>query len=407
MTALEELMISLDYDLQAFQRILYKTQAYQREASLEEPVPGAPYYFAGPILRRMSAEQIWDSLVAMTVEEPDRPDAEREVAGRKRHATVQLIAESVYDQTPAEFLRHMREVVRIQGELSERIEAAQAQVAAAREKGDPDLIKQASLEARKIKDELDTRIEEIVYRDGLERKLAEVTGKGQAERASVSTREERPSVTSAGGDDLIVELAAALFEGDRSFEEGMESIVGSEGNGIVKQLVDAMFAERESELQSARDARRATELAAWKVAKQPEVRAAYRAFDKQIRERMKRASELNQPAPAGHFLREFGQSDRELVENSSDEASITQALAMLNGPALAAVTNRFSVLMRDMRGEKFEDRLDTVYLTMLSRLPTDGEKAVFREAWAADPESGTVNGIVWTLLNTRQFLFVQ
>ena len=280
-------------------------------------------------------------------------------------------------------------------------------MAAAREKGDPDLIKQASLEARKIKDELDTRIEEIVYRDGLERKLAEVTGKGQAERASVSTREERASVTSAGGDDLIVELAAALFEGDRSFEEGMESIVGSEGNGIVKQLVDAMFAERESELQSARDARRATELAAWKVAKQPEVRAAYRAFDKQIRERMKRASELNQPAPAGHFLREFGQSDRELVENSSDEASITQALAMLNGPALAAVTNRFSVLMRDMRGEKFEDRLDTVYLTMLSRLPTDGEKAVFREAWAADPESGTVNGIVWTLLNTRQFLFVQ
>ena len=242
MTALEELMISLDYDLQALQRILYKTQAYQREASLEEPVPGAPYYFAGPILRRMSAEQIWDSLVAMTVEEPDRPDAEREVAGRKRHATVQLIAESVYDQTPAEFLRHMREVVRIQGELSERIEAAQAQVAAAREKGDPDLIKQASLEARKIKDELDTRIEEIVYRDGLERKLAEVTGKGQAERASVYTREERPSVTSAGGDDLIVELAAALFEGDRSFEEGMESIVGSEGNGIVKQLVDAMFA---------------------------------------------------------------------------------------------------------------------------------------------------------------------
>ena len=407
MTALEELMISLDYDLQAFQRILYKTQAYQREASLEEPVPGAPYYFAGPILRRMSAEQIWDSLVAMTVEEPDLPDAEREVAGRKRHAAVQLIAESVYDQTPAEFLRHMREVVRIQGELSERIEAAQAQVTAAREKGDPDLIKQASLEARKIKDELDTRIEEIVYRDGLERKLAEVTGKGQAERASVSTREERPSVTSAGGDDLIVELAAALFEGDRSFEEGMESIVGSEGNGIVKQLVDAMFAERERELQSARDARRATELAAWKVAKQPEVRAAYRGFDKQIRERMKRASELNQPAPAGHFLREFGQSDRELVENSSDEASITQALAMLNGPALAAVTNRFSVLMRDMRGEKFEERLDTVYLTMLSRLPTDGEKAVFREAWAADPESGTVNGIVWTLLNTRQFLFVQ
>lgn len=409
MAALEELMLSLDYDIQAFQRILYKTQAYQREATPEEPVAGAPYYFAGPVLRRMSAEQIWDSLVAMTVEDPDRPDPSRELEGRKRHAAVQLIAESVYDQKPAEFLRNLREVVRIQEELSERIEAAQAQVAAAREQGDPDLIKQASLEARKIKAELDTRIEEIVYRGGLERKLAELSGEAQAERASFAPREDHPSITSAGGDDLIVELAAALFDGDRSFEEGMEEIVGPEGVGIVRQLVDAMFAERERELQTERDARRATELAAWKVgaAKQPDARAAYRAFDRQIRSRMKRASELNQPTGAGHFLREFGQSDRELVENSSDEASITQALAMLNGPALGAVTHRFSVLMRDMRGEKFGERLDTVYLTMLSRLPSPEERAIFREAWASDPESGTVPGIVWTLLNTRQFLFVQ
>jgi hypothetical protein len=44
---------------------------------------------------------------------------------------------------------------------------------------------------------------------------------------------------------------------------------------------------------------------------------------------------------------------------------------------------------------------------MLSRLPADEEKAIFREAWAADAESGTVIGMVWTVLNTRQFLFIQ
>ncbi len=60
---------------------------------------------------------------------------------------------------------------------------------------------------------------------------------------------------------------------------------------------------------------------------------------------------------------------------------------MLNGPTLSAVTNRYSVLMRDMKGENFEDRLETVYLTMLSRRPTAGEVKVFREAWAADPET--------------------
>ena len=42
---------------------------------------------------------------------------------------------------------------------------------------------------------------------------------------------------------------------------------------------------------------------------------------------------------------------------------------------------------------------------MLSRAPTSGEMEIFKEAWAADPESGSVSGIVWTLLNTRQFLF--
>src|SRR5690606_27954534 len=54
MDYLEELMISLAYDIRAFQRILYRTDAYQREASLEEPVAGAHYDFPGPLLRRMS-----------------------------------------------------------------------------------------------------------------------------------------------------------------------------------------------------------------------------------------------------------------------------------------------------------------------------------------------------------------
>jgi hypothetical protein len=186
----------------------------------------------------------------------------------------------------------------------------------------------------------------------------------------------------------------------------MADVAGSERSGIIRELIDAMFADREAALRDERAATRAAELAAWKV-KAKEDKAAYRNFDRIIRDRMKRASELNQPSPAGHFLREFGQSDRELIENASHDASVTQALAMLNGPVLSSVTNRYSVLMRSMKGEKFEDRLETIYLTMLSRLPTEDEKAIFREAWAADPESGSVTGIVWTVLNTRQFLFVQ
>jgi hypothetical protein len=408
MDYLEQLMRDLDYDLQTYQRILYRTRAYQREATLEEPVPGAPYYFAGPILRRMSAEQIWDSLVAMTVSDPDRPDQARILTGDKRLAEVQLIAEAIYDQAPAQFLKNLREVVKIQAELSLRIEAAEKKVGEAREKGDPDLIKQASLEARAIKNELDQRIEEVVYRDGLQRKLDEMKGKSAVEPASKVTGGAPTGETSdfIAGERLMDEFARSLLANYGTFEEGMAEVAGSERSGIIQELIDAMFAEREAALRVEREAARAAELAAWKV-KAKEDKTAYRNFDRIIRDRMKRASELNQPAAAGHFLREFGQSDRELIENASHDASVTQALAMLNGPTLSSVTNKYSILMRDMKGEKFEDRLDTIYLTMLSRLPTDEEKAIFREAWAADPESGTVTGMVWTVLNTRQFLFIQ
>jgi hypothetical protein len=353
----------------------------------------------------MSAEQIWDSLVAMTVSDPDLPDPERALFADKRLAGVQLIAESVYDQKPGQYLANMRKVIAIQKELSVSIAAAESKVAEARAKGDPDLIQQASGEARRIKKELDDRIEDVVYRDGLARKLASLKGAGHVEPA-VEPADGGVEPASIAGDRLVDELAATVLAVDRSFEEGMAALEGEGAGGIIDELISAMFADREGALREAREARSERERVEWKVGSKEE-KNSYRNFDRIIRQRMHRASELNQPAPAGHFLREFGQSDRELIDNGSRDASVTQALAMLNGPTLAAVTNRYSVLMRDMKGENLEDRLETVYLTMLSRRPTDGERNIFREAWAADPGNGTVPGIVWTVLNTRQFLFIE
>jgi hypothetical protein len=43
------------------------------------------------------------------------------------------------------------------------------------------------------------------------------------------------------------------------------------------------------------------------------------AREKQEREWL-RASQLTSPAPRGHFLREFGQSDRDFIDNANDEA---------------------------------------------------------------------------------------
>lgn len=396
MDYLTKLFIELDYDIQAFQKVIYQTKAYQREATLEEHVPGAPYHFTGPILRRMSAEQIWDSLVALTVEAPDERNQGRELFAKRRIAQVQLVAESLYDQDSNQFMRNVLEVSRVQKALSAEIEGALAKVTEARLEGDPDKIREASEAARKIRKKFGNLIEEKVYREGLEEKLAAL----------------KPKVdVAASGEEseaFLNSLAAAVLKEHDTAAEGMNAILGEKStDGIVEQLVLAMLRDELKAAKTARDTVEAREMSDWKV-KSREDRQRYKGFSSKTKRRMQRASDLSSPTAPGHFLREFGQSDRELIENSSDQAAVTQALALLNGPVLGEITHQYSVISRDLATTKtFPERLDIIYLSMLSRLPNPQERAVFRDAWKADPESGSVKGIIWTLLNTRQFLFIQ
>ena len=58
-------MKRIDYDLREFMRIIYYTRAYQSQYTIDEPDLADPYYFQGPLLRRMRAEQVWDSLLVL------------------------------------------------------------------------------------------------------------------------------------------------------------------------------------------------------------------------------------------------------------------------------------------------------------------------------------------------------
>ena len=57
-------MKQANFDLREFQRILFHTAAYQRQASQIPEVPQT-YRFPGPVIRRMSAEQAWDSIACL------------------------------------------------------------------------------------------------------------------------------------------------------------------------------------------------------------------------------------------------------------------------------------------------------------------------------------------------------
>ncbi len=63
---IESEMRRVNYDLREFMRILYNTRAYQSIATAEEPDLTQKYYFTGPVLRRMRAEQAWDSIMVLS-----------------------------------------------------------------------------------------------------------------------------------------------------------------------------------------------------------------------------------------------------------------------------------------------------------------------------------------------------
>ncbi|MDB6007219.1 MAG: hypothetical protein JWR15_4206, partial [Prosthecobacter sp.] len=120
-----------------------------------------------------------------------------------------------------------------------------------------------------------------------------------------------------------------------------------------------------------------------------------------------RASEQPSPARAGTFLRTFGQSDRELIQNANDDASVPQALTLLNGPAADVINNPASKLNQAIaQAGSPAQKIETLYQAMLSRTPTADEQAVIN---AAIQERGdkAVADVTHALVTGSQFLFVQ
>ena len=71
---LERLMVSVDYDMQEYLRIILNTKLFQRQALREDFKSLEEFSFAGPMVRRMSGEQIWDSLVTLVYNDIDTPE---------------------------------------------------------------------------------------------------------------------------------------------------------------------------------------------------------------------------------------------------------------------------------------------------------------------------------------------
>lgn len=251
MRFLESEMVRLDFDMKEFLRIVLNSKTYQAQVTYTDLEPGKPYLFSGPVLRRMTPEQVWDSLLTLTIPNPD------------------LVP--------------------------------------------------------------------------------------------------RPK------DDEFVDLVM-IRKGEKATDLAVRA----------DQLPEVQKSQRQADDKS-----------------------IYNPGDIPERILLRRASELPSPLPLGHFLREFGQSDREIISANHTDGTVPQLLELFNGAASHMIIENGSVLDLTLTGNRTANAVaDEIFMSILTRHPTTREK---RLAYMEANTNGKVGvgNIIWALLNTREFLFIQ
>ena len=316
MEFLGKLMRSVDYDLKKFQQIIYQTDAWQRAVSTIDPKTTEVYRFPGPILQRMTAEQLWDSLLTLAV-----PDLD----GRTGESAERLY--KFYEENKDKDAKALFAVAVDLGGRRDRMREIEIKTRELRSQIDAMPNKESS-DARRLKVQLKEMNE-------------------QREEMANQTEPERMIVMKKNG------------------KGGADNFV--------------------------------------------------------------RADELPSPAPAGHFLRTFGQSDRDVIGGANRSPATTQALTMLNGFIDRELLKERSVLYQQMLKPKdMGGKVDILFLAILTRSPTTAERELGKAEIAhallnnrksnqlggggdisKDSAKAALHNLAWVLLNGNEFIFVQ
>ncbi|MFN7564619.1 MAG: DUF1549 domain-containing protein [Prosthecobacter sp.] len=273
-------MVRLKFSLKDFMRVIYNTRAYQSEATTEHIAMGEPYYFQGPLLRRMTAEQAWDSYMTLVLGDADK---------------YKKPLEDLYSK---------------------------------------------SIDLDLYNPKLDAQT--ILMKYDAYRKM------GEKERALMGG-----GLAEAGGD--------MMMEGTSKKSKGK-----NEDSGMMMENASLSYGGMV----------------------------------------LRRAAELDMPARPGHFLTEFGQSPRNLIDGSSKIGSVPQVLMMMNGAAQGMLTNNDSLIFKTMEKVKSpSEKVEALFMSVLNRRPTLSEKDIAQRALSSG-DDGYAN-MIWALINTREFIFVQ
>ena len=264
------------------------------------------FYFNGPVVRRMAAEQIWDSLLTLVVSDVDRrsaPETRSRYGGLGKSGDIYEQYEELRELEPAEIIAKAKSLM------------------ASRGKGKNP---QVDMMRRKKKD---------------------------AQRASNEIKRLNKLIAKADRDGNKSEMASLIKQKNR----------------LAEKLRN----------------------------------------DPNLGSRFSRASEIQSPARPGHFLREFGQSDRETIDNAVGDPAVTQALSLMNGSLDRVVNNPSTVLMQNVASAESEQAIKIVFLSMLNRNPNANEIALWARDFESESKRVVLRDLIWTLANSNEFVFIK
>ena len=122
-----------------------------------------------------------------------------------------------------------------------------------------------------------------------------------------------------------------------------------------------------------------------------------------------RASELPQPSAANHLLRQFGQGDRLAIQTARQVATVPQILTLFNGWMTHAMLEQGSVIYDEVASQKtMKGAVDTIFMAILTHKPTaDMRRLAEQEIKQAETPAAGCGNLIWALLNTREFMFIE
>jgi len=325
---LEKVMVALDYDIKEFLRVLYNTKTFQRNSVVRDVIPkdnkdtsmpidvqwivagpdverqsknAVPYFYQGPILERMSGEQIWDSLVGLTYNDIDSRKLEQNTKGYENFRIFsEMSGEELFEDVMAKINKTERPQAKTNNKFSKPINI-----------------------------------------------------------------------------DCPIKPGRAIDPTLLALNENGETLAF-----CCESCVDKYKAQQES--------------------RKKEYRQNF------VKDRNSvRASELSSPAPIGHLIREFGGSDRDQIENADKSASATQVLNLINGfVETRLLRNKNSEIIKAIESQKsLQDKIKIGFKYILNREPSSKEVKIFTDNIKSEKDA--YKEIVWSLINTHEFMFIK